>query len=105
MKIKHDILFAMKITSGGKMGGKQKERLRWRCRRGKLELDLFLIPFIDDCYEKLSDEEQQIFVKFLSEQDPDLHAYLMLERECAYAPFKILINKIRAHRLWLNQNT
>lgn len=87
------------------MENKSKERLRWCCRRGKLELDLFLIPFFDDCYEKLSLEEQQAFIEFLSEQDPDLHAYLMLERECEYAPFKALVHKIRAHRIWLNQNT
>ena len=37
-------------------------RLRWRSRRGMLELDLLLLPFFDDVFLELSDAEQQAFV-------------------------------------------
>ena len=82
----------------------EKERLRWACRRGKLELDLFLIAFLEDCYEALTQEEKETFRLFLSETDPELHAYLMLEKECEHASYRALVQKIRTHRTLVNRN-
>ena len=47
-------------------------RLRWRSRRGMLELDLLLLPFFDEVYRELEVEQQQTFVDLLEEDDPDL---------------------------------
>ena len=47
-------------------------RLRWRSRRGMLELDLLLTPFFDEVFLTLPDEEQRAFVKLLEQDDPDL---------------------------------
>jgi antitoxin CptB len=80
------------------------QRIRWRCRRGKLELDLFLIPFFDDCYTSLSENERQDFQRLLEEQDPDLHAFFMKEKECDDARLRTLIEKIREHRKLLNRH-
>lgn len=47
-------------------------RLRWRCRRGMLELDLLLLPFFDDVFSELNADEQAVFVRLLEQDDPDL---------------------------------
>lgn len=51
-------------------------RLRWRCRRGLLELDLWLARFADNGLESLSDEECGNFEALLEEADADLLAWL-----------------------------
>lgn len=47
-------------------------RLRWRCRRGMLELDLLLLPFFDEVFSELNADEQAVFVRLLEQDDPDL---------------------------------
>ena len=47
-------------------------RLRWRSRRGMLELDLLLLPFFDEVYRSLDEERQSTFIKLLEQEDPDL---------------------------------
>lgn len=50
----------------------QRNRLRWRSRRGMLELDLLLLPYFDEVFDSLPDDEQSIFVRLLDQDDPDL---------------------------------
>jgi antitoxin CptB len=40
---------------------KELERVRWRCRRGLLELDIVLGRFVDKHYAGLNDEQQVAF--------------------------------------------
>ncbi len=51
-------------------------KIYWQCRRGMWELDLYLIPFCQQQYTKLSDTEQACFIQLLSCPDPDIHAWL-----------------------------
>ena len=46
--------------------------MRWRSRRGMLELDLLLQPFFDEVFRDLPYENQLNFVKLLEQDDPDL---------------------------------
>ncbi len=55
---------------------RQLERLRWRCRRGLLELDLILGGFLQERYTGLSPVEQQAFEELLSLPDTTLAACL-----------------------------
>lgn len=50
----------------------QRNRLRWRSRRGMLELDLLLLPYFDEVFDSLPEDEQDIFVRLLEQDDPDL---------------------------------
>jgi len=50
----------------------EKSRLRWATRRGMLELDLILLPFLENHYDGLPEEDQARFVKLLDEQDQDM---------------------------------
>jgi len=47
-------------------------RMRWRSRRGLLELDLLLLPFFDEEYRGLPAGEQKTFELLLEQEDPDL---------------------------------
>ena len=53
----------------------ERNRLRWRSRRGMLELDLLLLPYYDEVFASLNDEDQAVFVRLLEQDDPDLLAW------------------------------
>lgn len=48
------------------------KRLWWHSRRGMLELDVLLIPFIEDIYRTLTEEQQARHRTLLDGEDPDL---------------------------------
>lgn len=54
-----------------------KPRLRWACRRGMLELDVLLAPFVEQGYDALSEPQKHIFERLLACDDPDLFAWFM----------------------------
>lgn len=54
-----------------------KPRLRWACRRGMLELDVLLAPFVEQGYDALALQQQQDFERLLACDDPDLFAWFM----------------------------
>ena len=56
------------------------DRLRWRCRRGVLELDLVLLAFLEQRYPDLSPLEQMAFDKLLEIPDEILLTYVQGNR-------------------------
>ena len=52
-------------------------RLRWRCRRGMLELDVLLMRYLERCYLPSPPEERRAFAALLELQDPQLLAFVM----------------------------
>lgn len=48
------------------------DRLKWRCRRGLLELDLVLTRFLERGYADLDAREREVFVGLLAHADNDL---------------------------------
>lgn len=46
--------------------------LRWRCRRGMLELDSMLLSFLEHAYDDLNDQEQSLFLQLLDYKDQTL---------------------------------
>lgn len=48
---------------------KNLERIRWRCRRGLMELDIVLGRFIEAHYERLDETEKQAFEALLDVPD------------------------------------
>lgn len=55
-------------------------RLRWQSRRGMLELDVLFVPFVDEAFRDLAEEDQKRFVDLLACEDTDLFVWLT-ERE------------------------
>lgn len=54
-----------------------KKRLRWACRRGMLELDSLLVPFFDNHFDELNDEQKRVLETLLTFQDPDLFTWFI----------------------------
>lgn len=76
-------------------GQEHLRRLRWRCRRGLLELDLWLAHFADAGLERLSDQECAAFEALLQEADTDLLDWLE-GREQPPGNHALMIGLIRA---------
>lgn len=53
-----------------------RARMRWRCRRGMLELDIVLQRFIDKHYARLGASQLEQFETLLSLSDHDLWAMI-----------------------------
>ncbi len=54
-----------------------EKRLVWASRRGMLELDLILLPFLEKVYPSLSDPDKKLYQQFLKEEDQDIYAWCM----------------------------
>lgn len=52
-------------------------RLFWHSRRGMLELDVLLVPFLKEAYPSLPEEDQARYRNLLDCEDPDLFAWFM----------------------------
>lgn len=69
-------------------------RLRWRCRRGMLELDALLQSFVEDGYRDLDPSERQAFFRLLGRQDLELFEWLA-GREEPPADLRSLVERLR----------
>lgn len=70
-------------------------RLKWRCRRGMLELDLLLQPFVERVYPTLSGDEQHQFHLLLDMPDQELLECLLMQRTPEDRSLDHVIRKIR----------
>ncbi|WP_218311872.1 succinate dehydrogenase assembly factor 2 [Alteromonas antoniana] len=61
---------------------KRLARLKWACRRGMLELDVLLLPFVEEAFDGLDYEKQETFERLLTSDDPDLFAWFMGHQKC-----------------------
>jgi len=52
-------------------------RLYWHSRRGMLELDVLLVPFLKEAYSDLSNEDKKLYRLLLESEDPDLFKWFM----------------------------
>jgi antitoxin CptB len=78
---------------------KAKARLRWACRRGMLELDVLFLPFVDEAYDSISDEQKLVFERLLTCDDPDLFAWFMGHATCEDRELnemvKFILNRVK----------
>ncbi len=70
-------------------------KLRWRCRRGTLELDVILQYFLEHKFSQVTAKEQQAFIRLLELEDDTLLHYFMEEQEPDDAALKALVAKMR----------
>lgn len=69
--------------------------LRWACRRGMRELDLWFLAFLDNEYPTLSADKQKTFEELLNHQDQELFDWFM---ESAYPTDPALLDMVRQVR-------
>jgi antitoxin CptB len=72
-----------------------KKRLSWQCRRGMLELELFLKDFLEYDYDQLTDDKKSRFEDLLTVIDPVLFDYLMGTAEPDDEGLKNIVHTIR----------
>ncbi len=70
-------------------------QLRWRCRRGMLELDILLNTFLDKEYAALSAEQTNLFITLLDYPDQTLYELLMGKMQACDMNMARLITTIR----------
>ena len=64
--------------------GRELRRIRWRSRRGMLELDLFLVPFAENRYADLTPADRASFRHLLDRDDWEILDWL--RRDSTPAP-------------------
>ena len=71
-------------------------RMRWKCRRGMLELDLLLRDFLDSGYPELDVAGQQLFDRILDYPDAVLLEWLLGRIRPTDKDVAQLVDKIRS---------
>ena len=69
--------------------------LRWRCRRGMLELDIILNEFLDKAYNSLDQEEKNMLDQMLDYPDQLLFDMFLGHMESSDKGISALVTKIR----------
>lgn len=72
-------------------------RLFWGSRRGMLELDLVLMPFLENVYPTLEQADKERYWLLLEEQDQDLFAWFMRRNDPASPELQRIVDIIRAN--------
>jgi len=78
------------------MNNPEKSKLYWAARRGMLELDIFLMPFVEHQYETLTEAEQKKFQELIECTDMELY-YWLSEKEPVPEEFQHIVQKIRQY--------
>jgi antitoxin CptB len=70
------------------------KRLKWRCRRGSLELDLLMTRFLNNYYPDVSANLQQAFERLIECSDATLYDLFTGKIQAQDHDIAILVNKI-----------
>lgn len=57
------------------------KRIYWASRRGMLELDLVLVPFVEQRLPVISAEDQRAYVRLLECEDTELFAWFLQRQQ------------------------
>jgi antitoxin CptB len=77
--------------------GVEINRLFWGSRRGMLELDLVLMPFLENVYPTLEQADKERYWLLLEEQDQDLFAWFMRRDDPSNPELQRIVDIIRAN--------
>lgn len=73
--------------------------MRWRCRRGMLELDIILQRFMDNHYEQLDEHRLTLFEALLLLPDHDLWSRIIRNAEIPDDPFQPVLTLLQENHL------
>lgn len=74
------------------------KEIYWRSRRGMLELELKLVPFVRDCFADLDDGMQAAYVALLAEEDWQIYDWLQDRGVPEDAETRVLVEQIKAYK-------
>ena len=75
-----------------------KNRLFWGSRRGMLELDLILQPFVEKVYDSLAEEDQLRYQQLLDCEDQDMFAWFLHRQDPEDPELQRIVQIIRDSR-------
>ena len=70
-------------------------RAKWASRRGLLELDLLLAPFVNEAFNVLDDDLRSDYRELLSQDDQDLMEWIMGRAEVSEPRLVKVVLEIR----------
>lgn len=74
----------------------EQRRVIYQARRGLKELDMFIDPYVKQHYLTADAEEQAVFAKLLTYEDPDLLNFFMKQDIADDAKVMALVDKLKA---------
>lgn len=86
----------IKVANPDKHDEAELKRVLWRCRRGLLELDIMLMPFVANQYADLSGPERHVFDALLDLPDNSLWDMMSGRVDVADEDQRALLEKIKA---------
>ena len=79
-------------------------RVIWHSRRGMLELDLMLEPFVKKCYPTLDPAMQALYRRLLESEDQDLFDWFLRKKSVDDTELDKMVNFILAYQHNRNLN-
>jgi len=76
------------------ISNEELNRMRWAARRGMLELDLVLEPFVTACYADLDEQDRRRFQQLMLCEDQDLFAWFLRREQPADEELATIVRKI-----------
>ena len=73
------------------------KRLFWASRRGMLELDLILLPFLENIYPTLGPVDQQSYVQLMECEDQDMYAWFMRREDPQNSQLQRIVDLVRTN--------
>ena len=74
-----------------------KQRMFWHSRRGMLELDLLLVPFVQEVFDDLTIDDQVLYQDLLHHEDQDIYTLLMSSSHSENKKYATITSKSLAH--------
>ena len=78
----------------GTISDEEINRMRWASRRGMLELDLVLEPFVVARYSELDEPDRRLFQRLMSCEDQDLFAWFLRREKPADEELQSIVSKV-----------
>ncbi len=78
------------------MNERDRDRIRWHCRRGLLELDLVLERFVARYLDALNPDQTEVFKELLAYEDNDLLDMVMGRAEPVNGNLSAVLEMMRA---------
>lgn len=72
-----------------------KLRIEWDCRRGMLELDKVIMPFYQQHFDALSDEQKATFIRLLACSDLQLFSWFFNRTSASDADLQAMVDYIQ----------
>jgi len=74
--------------------GEAHHRAFWHSRRGMLELEFQLVPFVRDCFNGLSETQKSDYVRLLDHEDWEIFDWLQGRETPPDAALQVLVRQI-----------